>query len=159
MVLQSKDLTSLLSRYNLQQSIFAGLSRLGSEKDKLNEHRLDMENDACVGFGSWLTCEHGYDAQNNLFDALYRAPTFRGEFVLCGIISGGMEDRDTDSSVRVNYRKKKYIVCPSAPPPRFQRDIGNDNERAQTVGMEQRGVKLHLEGREWVIGWLSFVTA
>lgn len=51
----------------------------------------------------WRTCEHGYDAENDLFDALNGTPTFGCLFVHGRIISRGVEDGYADGTVRVNY--------------------------------------------------------
>lgn len=34
------------------------------------------------------TCKHGYDAQDDLLDALHWTPTLRGLFIMCGIVTG-----------------------------------------------------------------------
>ena len=99
------ELTALLSLYSLQQSMFAPLSRLGSadpRKRGLFEKKGQLARRHEKRKVRARTCEHRDDAQDDLFDALDRAPALGSLFVHRGVISGCMQDGNADGSIRVD---------------------------------------------------------
>jgi hypothetical protein len=144
----TSTLTCLLSRYSLQQSMFAPLSRFGSARHQGSAHARHRRPKRGA-----RTCKHRDDAQDDFFNALDRAPALRRLLVHRRVIAGRVQDRDADGAIRVDcperkaterWHERSYDIDDDGAirPPDGERWI-----RRLTIRMEERRLESHLEGR------------
>ena len=81
-----------------------------------------------------LTCKHGNHTEDDLFDALNGTPAFGSLFIHGRIVSRGVEDRDADIAVGIDYRGKNQYISAFI-----------DEAYAFTIWMEQGRIEFHFE--------------
>ena len=109
----------LFSLYNLQQSMLAPLSKLGSIMCRMVAINI-------FEYLFHLTCKHGDNTQNDFLDALYRAPPFRRQLIHGRIVTRRVQNRYANVSIRVYW----CLFLVSRPPQ--EESLGAE----LTIGME-----------------------